>query len=100
MQWMEEIKLRIAEKNPELVEEEIEKLITDLGNNGSMKDIKLYHNAVVDNDMSVHLHWETGNAEPQGSKGTARLTPQPKWDGRRMTRISRMGQVGEGVQVS
>jgi hypothetical protein len=67
MQWMEEIKLRIAEKNPELVEGEIEKLITDLGNNGSMKDIKLYHNAVVDNDMSVHLHWETGNAEPQGS---------------------------------
>lgn len=67
MRWMEVIKLCIAEKNPELVEEKIEKLIKDLGNNGSMKNIKLYHNAVVDNDVSVHLLWETGNAEPQGS---------------------------------
>lgn len=67
MKWMEVIKLRIAEKNPESVEQEIEKLIKELGNNGSMKDIKLYHNAVVDNDLSVHLNWESGNAEPQGS---------------------------------
>ena len=67
MQWMEEIKLRIAEKDPELVEGKIMKLIKDLGNNGSMKEIKLYHSAVVDNDMSVHLHWETETTEPQGS---------------------------------
>jgi hypothetical protein len=67
MEWMEVIKLRIAEKTPELVEQEIEKLIKELGNNGNMKDIRLYHNAVVNNDLSVHLYWQSGKAEPQGS---------------------------------
>ncbi len=67
MEWMEVIKLRIAEKTPELVEQEIEKLIKEFGNNGNMKDIRLYHNAVVNNDLSVHLYWQSGKAEPQGS---------------------------------
>ncbi len=67
MEWMEVIKLRIAEKTPELVEQEIEKLIKEFGNNGSMKNIKLYRNAVVNSDLSVHLNWESGKAEPQGS---------------------------------
>jgi hypothetical protein len=67
MEWMEVIKLRIAEKTPELVEQEIEELIKELGNNGNMKDIRLYHNAVVNNDLSVHLYWQSGKAEPQGS---------------------------------
>ncbi|HYA14611.1 MAG TPA: hypothetical protein VEF33_09765 [Syntrophales bacterium] len=67
MEWMEIIKLRIAEKTQESVEKEIEELIKDLSNNGNMKNIKLYHNALVDNDLSVHLHWESGKAEPQGS---------------------------------
>jgi len=67
MEWMEVIKLRIAEKTPELVEQEVEKLIKEIGNNGSMKNIKLYRNAVIDNDLSVHLNWESRKAEPQGS---------------------------------
>jgi len=67
MQWMEEIKLRIAGEDPGLVEGKIMKLIRDIGNNGSMKEIKLYHSALVDNDMSVQLHWETAKTEPQGS---------------------------------
>ena len=67
MKWMEVVKLRIAEKKQESVEQEVVKLIKELGDKGNMKDIKLYHNAVVDNDLSVHLCWETDNAEPQGS---------------------------------
>ena len=67
MKWMEVIKLRVAEKTPELVEQEIENLIKDFGNNGIMKNVKLYRNAVINNDLSVHLHWESGKAEPQGS---------------------------------
>ncbi|MGA3208580.1 MAG: hypothetical protein ABSE05_12250 [Syntrophales bacterium] len=67
MQWMEAIKLRIAEKKPGAVEREIVKLIKELGDNGNMKDIKLYHDAVVDNDLMVHLYWDTDSAEPQGS---------------------------------
>jgi hypothetical protein len=67
MKWMEVIRLRIAEKSPELVEQEIVKLITEVGYSGSMKDIKLYRHAAVDNDLNVNLHWESGSAEPQGS---------------------------------
>ena len=67
MEWMEVIKLRIAEKTPELVEQKVEKLIKEIGNNGSMRSIKLYRSAVVNNDLSVHLNWESGKAEPQGS---------------------------------
>ena len=61
MQWMEVVKLRIAEKDPESVEQEIVKLIKELGDKGNMKDTKLYHDAVVDNDLMVHLYWETDN---------------------------------------
>ena len=67
MKWMEVIKLRVAEKTPKLVEQEIENLIKEFGNNGSMKNVKLYRNAVVNNDLSVHLYWESGKAEPRGS---------------------------------
>ena len=67
MQWMEEIKIRIADKNPEVVEGKIMRLIKDLGDNGGMKEIKLYHSAVVNNDVSVHLYWDTEGAEPHGS---------------------------------
>jgi len=67
MEWMEVIKLRIAEKKRELVEHELEKLVAEVGNSGGMKDIKLYYNAVVDNDLSIHLHWDSISAESQGS---------------------------------
>lgn len=67
MKWLEVIRLRIAENSPELVEQEIVKLITEVGYNGNMKDVKLYRHAVVDNDLNVNLHWESGSAEPQGS---------------------------------
>jgi len=67
MKWMEVIKLRIAEKTPELVEQEIENLIKDFGNNGIMKNVKLYRNAVVNSDLSVHLFWESESTESFGS---------------------------------
>jgi hypothetical protein len=67
MKWMEVIKLRIAGGNPELVEQRIVKLIKEVITNGSMKGIKLYRHAVVDNDLSIHLYWESEKAEPQGS---------------------------------
>jgi hypothetical protein len=67
MKWMEVIRLRIAENDPEPVEKIVLKLIKGLGNNSRMKDIKLYHNALVGNDLSINLHWKSGKAEPQGS---------------------------------
>jgi len=67
MKWMEVIKLRIAEKNPEFVEQKIMKLIAEVNNNGNTERITLYRHAMLDHDLSVHLHWESEKAEPQGS---------------------------------
>jgi hypothetical protein len=67
MKWMEVIKLRMAEKEPQSVEQKILKLIKDVGNGRRIKDIKLYHNVLVGNDLSINLYWESGKAEPQGS---------------------------------
>jgi hypothetical protein len=66
MKWMEVIKLRIAQENPELIEQKIVKIITDV-KNGSKNEIKFYHHAMLDNDVSVFLHWESEKVEPQGS---------------------------------
>lgn len=67
MKWIEIIMLQIAAENPERVEHEIEQLTRDIGNGGSVKKIKLYRHALADNDLSVHLYWESEKAEPQGS---------------------------------
>ena len=67
MKWMEVIKLRIAETSPELVEQKIIKLITDVNKYDSMKEIKLYRHVMLDNDVSVHLLWESEKIEPHGS---------------------------------
>jgi len=68
MKWMEVIKLRIAEKSSEFIEQNVERLIQEIGKSGSMKNITLYHNAMVNNDLRIQLHWESGKVEPQGSE--------------------------------
>lgn len=67
MKWMEIIKLRIAQENPELIEQKIVKIINDVNNNGNKKTIKFYHHAMLDNDVSIFIHWESEKVEPQGS---------------------------------
>lgn len=67
MKWLEVIKLRIAEKDQEPAEKIIMKLIKDVSNNSSMRDIKFYRNASVGNDLSINLHWKSGKVDPQGS---------------------------------
>ena len=64
---MEVIKLRIAGEDPESVEQKVVRLITDVNHNGSIKAINLYRHAMLENDLSVHLHWESESTEPQGS---------------------------------
>jgi len=67
MKWVEIIKLRVAESNRESLERQLTELISKVDHHGGMSDIKLYHNAVVDSDLSIHLYWKAGKAEPQGS---------------------------------
>jgi hypothetical protein len=67
MKWIEVIMLQSAAKNPETLEQEVEKLTQNVINGSSLKEIKLYRHALLDNDLSVHLQWESEKAEPQGS---------------------------------
>lgn len=59
--------LQSAAENPEILEREVEKLARNVGNGNGLKQIKLYRHALLDNDLSVHLHWESEKSEPQGS---------------------------------
>jgi len=67
MKWMEVIELRTAEKNPAFVEQTLTTLIVELGEAGNMEDIKIYRDALLENDACIHVHWASGRAEPQGS---------------------------------
>jgi hypothetical protein len=67
MKWMEVIELRTAETNPEIVQQTITTLIVEFGRTGSRKDIKMYRDALLENVASIHVHWSSGRAEPQGS---------------------------------
>lgn len=67
MKWMEVIKLQVAEKNQEYVEQKIMNVLHEIGGSGVVKEIRFYHNALVDSDLCVQLHWESRKAERQGS---------------------------------
>lgn len=67
MKWMEVIKLRATEKKPELVEQMLMELITEFGKTSGMKDMKMYRNALLENDACILIYWASGKAEPQGS---------------------------------
>jgi hypothetical protein len=67
MKWMEVIELRTAENNPEFVEQTLTTLISEFGKTGSMQDIKMYRDALLENDACIHMHWASGSVEPQGS---------------------------------
>ncbi len=71
MKWLEIIKLRSAGKHFGLLEElsiSIEKL-----SQGELVEMKTYHHAALETDLSVHLHWESGRPEQNGSALGLRL---------------------------
>lgn len=67
MKWMEVIELRTAEKNSVFVDQTLMTMINEFGKTGSMEDIKIYHDALLENDACIHMHWTSLRAEPQGS---------------------------------
>jgi heme-degrading monooxygenase HmoA len=67
MKWMEVIKIQAAGGDQESLERQITELISKIGDCNGMHEIKLYHNAIVDNDACIHLYWESEKAEAHGS---------------------------------
>jgi len=67
MKWMEVIELRTAEKDPKIVEQIMIALKIEFGKTSGMRDMKMYRDALLDNDACIHMHWTSGRIEPQGS---------------------------------
>ena len=67
IKWMEIIKLRVAENIQESLLRRLTEHLADINQAGGLTEIKLFHNAVVNSDLSIHLYWETAQIERQGS---------------------------------
>ncbi len=71
MKWLEVIKLRSAEKDSELLKELL--LSIDKCGQSGLVEMKTYHHAALETDLSVHLHWESDRPEQNGSNLGLRL---------------------------
>ena len=67
MKWVEVIMLQVAGRNREAVQQKISGLISEIGPNGGIERTILYRHAMTGNGLSVHLQWESEQAEPRGS---------------------------------
>ena len=66
MRWLEVIKLRAA-GNGEGLLDELFREMNNAGQDRGLVEIKTYRHAALETDLSVHLHWESDRAEPNGS---------------------------------
>ena len=71
MKWLEVIKLRSAGKNSGLLEELL--LSINKFSQSGLVEIKTYHHAALESDLSVHLHWDSEGPEQNGSSLGLRL---------------------------
>ena len=65
MKWLEVIKLRSAGNNSGLLKELL--LSIDKLSQSELVEMKTYHHAALETDLSIHLHWKSGRPEQNGS---------------------------------
>ncbi len=66
MKWLEVIKIRAARTDEGLLEEVVQELAR-AGRNRGLLEMKTYRHALLDSDISVHLHWRSAQVEENGS---------------------------------
>lgn len=71
MKWLEIIKLRSAGNNSGLLKELL--LSIDRLSQSELVEMKTYHHASLETDLSVHLRWESERPEQNGSALALRL---------------------------
>jgi hypothetical protein len=71
MKWLEIIKLRSAGNNSGLLKELL--LSIDKLSQSELVEMKPYHHAALETDLSVHLLWKSGKPEQNGSALGLRL---------------------------
>ena len=67
MKWLEIIELRSVEKNRELLQAELKKLINEVDNEARKEAVLVYHRIMLDTDFSIHLLHDSKNVENSGS---------------------------------
>lgn len=67
MNCLEIIELRSAGKNLELIEPEIAELISKLNQGLDKPMVKLFINATVENDFSIHIQHDSKSPDTNGS---------------------------------
>ncbi len=71
VKWVEVIKVRSAGKSPALLDELLRSR-AQIKQSG-LVEMKTYHHATLETDLSVHLHWESEFPEKNGSAPGLRL---------------------------
>jgi len=71
MKWLEIIKLRSVGKGSGLPAEFL--MSIDKFSQEGLVEVKTYRHAALESDLSVHLHWESGRPEQNGSALGLRL---------------------------
>jgi len=65
MKWLEIIKLRSTGIEKSLLEEFLRSFMLD--QSGELIGIKTYRHAALENDLSVHLYWDSEKPKQEGS---------------------------------
>lgn len=69
MKWLEIIELRSRSSNSKFIEDNLPSLIKELNKNSTRQSIKIYYNANIDFDLSIHLLHDSHNANNKSHLG-------------------------------
>jgi hypothetical protein len=73
MKWLEIISLRGSGDVRELLDPELRGLLNQIGRLNGLIEVKLYFHAFLNNDLSIHLLWETESVDSRESPVGQRL---------------------------
>lgn len=67
MKWLEIIELRLSVSNSEPVMRELEALVNEMNRKNKNDSVRLYTNAIVKTDFSIHIMHESEKIDKSGS---------------------------------
>ena len=68
MNWLEIIELRSVNHDSGTLEKDLIRLMNKMDCEGKPQTFKVYKHGTVETDFSIHLHYDTEQAETSGSK--------------------------------
>ncbi len=73
MKWIEIIEIRSVDNTQEIIEKDLQKLLTQVDNESEKYNIKVYTHVMIDTDFSIHLFHDDKKIESSGSSLGLRL---------------------------